>query len=200
MNFLTEFEGSPGLLGKLADLAVAREHREINAWVISLLNLQPRDRVLEIGFGPGLALGKVSQLLPDGFIAGITSSEPLLHRVRARNRAAVQAARMDLRLATARALPYTDQSFDKAFSIDSINACLDPTYDLIEIKRVLRKDGLLAVAWDPSHMDCAPGPAYTPEEVIKLFIDAGWSRVVRHELGSRFCVMGVKRISEGHLS
>ena len=186
------FEGSEGLLGRLADLAVAREHRAINAWVIQLLKLAPRDRVLEIGFGQGFALSRILQLLPEGFVAGVTSSEVLLHYARLRNRAAVQAARMDLKVATARALPYQEECFDKAFTIDSINACLDPTFDLLEIKRVLRTGGLLAVSWDPSHMDETHEPEYTADDVIARFKDAGWSHVQRLESGSMVCITGIK--------
>jgi protein-L-isoaspartate O-methyltransferase len=94
-SVLNRFEGSDGFLGRLADLAVAREHRTINTWVIQLLNIAPRDRVLEIGFGPGFALNKIAQLVPNGFVAGITSSEELAHYARVRNRTAVQEARMD---------------------------------------------------------------------------------------------------------
>ena len=191
-SILNRFEGSEGLLGRLADLALAREHRAINAWMIRLLNPAPRDRVLEIGFGSGFALNKISQLLSEGFVAGVTSSEEFARYARVRNRAALQAARMDLKVATARALPYQDECFDKAFTIDSINACLDPTFDLIEINRVLRKGGFLAVAWDPSHLDSAYGPEYTDDEVMARFTDAGWSHVQRIASGCMVCVTGVK--------
>jgi hypothetical protein len=34
-------------------------NRQRNGWVVSLLGVQPADRVLEIGFGPGLAVAEL---------------------------------------------------------------------------------------------------------------------------------------------
>lgn len=52
-----QFGHPEGLAGRLAGWFMA--HRPSNlrrsAWVVSLLDVQPTDRVLEIGFGPGIA-------------------------------------------------------------------------------------------------------------------------------------------------
>jgi hypothetical protein len=40
-------------------------NRQRNSWVVSLLDVRPADRVLEIGFGPGLAIGELSRRVGD---------------------------------------------------------------------------------------------------------------------------------------
>ena len=42
-----------------------------NEWTISLLNIQRSDNVLEIGFGPGIAIELVSNIVQDGHVVGI---------------------------------------------------------------------------------------------------------------------------------
>src|SRR5437899_9533240 len=45
-----------GLFGRVIGRGLARRNKEANDWTVSLLDIQPTDRVLEIGFGPGLAV------------------------------------------------------------------------------------------------------------------------------------------------
>ena len=57
MSFIKSQFGHPsGLLGRLVGAIMAYENRERNNWAVRLLNIQSRDYVLEVGFGPGLAL------------------------------------------------------------------------------------------------------------------------------------------------
>ena len=50
-----QFGHPRGTAGAMAGwvMALRRSNRRRNAWVVSLLDVQPTDRVLEIGFGPG---------------------------------------------------------------------------------------------------------------------------------------------------
>src|SRR5882724_277137 len=178
-SFWERFEGSTGLLGLIAEVMVARDHQAINDWVISLLDLQPKDRVLEIDFGPGYALRRISRIVKEGFVAGITPSEPMWRHAGSRNSAAIKAGRMELRVGTVHALPYPDASFDKAFSVNSIQLWLDPTFDLKEIERVVKKGGSIAVTFQPpsfeeTHRTEGNGVG---DQLAARFRQAGWSEV-----------------------
>jgi len=195
---LERFEGDSGLLGLWAELIVARHQQAVNGWVISLLNLQPRDRVLEIDFGPGFALRTISHIVKEGFVAGITPSEPLWRHAGSRNRAAIKAGRMDLRVGTAHTLPYADASFDKAFSINSIRLWMDPTYDLKEIERVVKKGGLIAATFQPPALEQEPREEAdrVGDDLAARFRQAGWSevRILKKpaQPADIVCVIGVK--------
>jgi len=173
------FEGSSGLLGLFAELAVARDHQAINDWVISLLDVKPADRILEIDFGPGYAIRKLSGIVKDGFVAGLTPSESLWRHAGSRNREAIKAGRVELRVGTPHALPYPDASFDKAFSVNSIQVWLDPTFDLKEIGRVMKKGGLIAVTCQPQSFEGEHRPEAdrVGEDLAARFREAGWSEV-----------------------
>ena len=57
-HIVAQFGKPTGLLGKFAGLIMSKRgsNLERNMWAISLLELQPKDRVLEVGFGPGIAI------------------------------------------------------------------------------------------------------------------------------------------------
>jgi len=197
-SFWERFEGSKGLLGLIAEVMVARDHQAINDWVISLLDLQPKDRVLEIDFGPGYALRKISRIVKEGFVAGITPSEPLWRHAGSRNRAAIKAGHLELRVGTAHALPYPDVSFDKAFSVNSIQLWLDPNYDLKEIERVVKKGGTIAVTCQPQSFEGEQRPDVdrVGNDLAARFREVGWSQVrILKQSGQPadlVCVIGIR--------
>ena len=71
-------------------MILAIKNRERNVWTISLLDIQPSDQVLEIGFGPGQAIQKVAKLTPNGFVAGIDLSDMMVSQASKRNTAAIR--------------------------------------------------------------------------------------------------------------
>src|SRR6187551_3753374 len=58
-----QFGHPRGAAGNVAGWVMAHRpsNRQRNRWVASLLDVQPTDRVLEIGFGPGLAIAELSR-------------------------------------------------------------------------------------------------------------------------------------------
>lgn len=62
-----QFGHPQGTGGSVAGWVMAHRpsNRQRNSGVISLLDVQPTDRVLEIGFGPGLAIADLSRRVGD---------------------------------------------------------------------------------------------------------------------------------------
>src|SRR5271165_7023234 len=79
-------------------------NRQRNGWVVSLLGVQPADRVLEIGFGPGLAVAELVRA-GAGHVYGIDHSGVMLRQASRRNAAAIRAGRVTLINASADQLP-----------------------------------------------------------------------------------------------
>src|ERR1700745_682211 len=65
-------------------------NRQRNRWVVSLLDVRPADQVLEIGFGPGLAVAALVRA-GAGHVYGIDHSGVMLRQASRRNAAAVRA-------------------------------------------------------------------------------------------------------------
>jgi SAM-dependent methyltransferase len=59
-------------------MALRPSNRKRNRLVVALLGVQPQDHVLEIGFGPGLAIRELARRATDGFVLGIDPSEVMV--------------------------------------------------------------------------------------------------------------------------
>jgi hypothetical protein len=53
---LRAFGRPQGVMGKLGGFIMARTNHKCAVWVIGLLDIKPNDKVLEVGFGPGLGI------------------------------------------------------------------------------------------------------------------------------------------------
>lgn len=134
-----------GWLGPLAGLVLALGNRKINRRTVELLRVEPRDLVLEIGFGPGTSIRALSRLAHRGCVAGVDESEVMVRAATRRNRAAIAAARVTLRRGGVSSLPYCDRTFDKVMAVNSAQHWPTPENDFRQVYRVLRPGGRVAL-------------------------------------------------------
>jgi trans-aconitate methyltransferase len=130
-------------------MATRDSNRGRNEWVASVLDVQPTDRVLEIGFGPGVAIAAVARRLTSGKVYGVDHSEVMVRQARKRNADAVRAGIVDLRLGSVDALPDFGQPLDKIFAVNSMLFWSDPVDRLRELRARLRPGGTIAIAHQP---------------------------------------------------
>jgi ubiquinone/menaquinone biosynthesis C-methylase UbiE len=69
---------------------MARTNADGGAWVTDLLKVGPNDRVLEVGFGPGVVIQRLSKQAATGYVAGIDQSREMVEQARARSASAIQ--------------------------------------------------------------------------------------------------------------
>lgn len=203
-RFLTKQFGNPsGFLGTLIGRRMANGNFFDAQWTISLLNIQPHDRVLEIGFGPGVSTQLASDKASKGFVAGIDHSRAMVQAATRRNAKAIQARRLELKLGEADSLTYPDQSFDTVFSLHSIYFWPKPVECLREIKRVLKPGGLLGITILPrdqwtANVDMSIMTLYFGSEVVTFFSAAVYRNVhvevsPPKEAGATLeCILGIK--------
>src|SRR5678816_1773756 len=110
--FWRQFGNPSGWLGRYIGNGMARGNVYEARWTVSLLDLQPESRVLEIGFGPGVSTHHAAEIAANGFVAGIDHSESMVRAARKRNAAGIQAGRIELKQGDVASLPYPAASFD----------------------------------------------------------------------------------------
>ena len=191
-----------GLLGRLVGSTMVRMKDAAARWTVSLLDLLPESHVLEVSFGPGVAIQYGSEKASEGFVAGIDYSETMVQTARKRNAAAIRAGRVELKHGDVSDLPYPDEFFEKAFAIHSIMFWPKPVDCLQELRRVLKPNGLLAITIVPKgrrpDLPTDLGTIYDSNEVAAMLSEAGFQDV-RVEVFSepvKFrpdCVLGVKK-------
>ena len=69
---------------------MARMNRSLAGRTVALLDVQPHDRVLEIGFGPGVGIELLSSVVSSGHVEGVDVSEEMVEQARVRNVEAIQ--------------------------------------------------------------------------------------------------------------
>ena len=147
-NLLMHSFGRPqGFLGRLGGVIMARMNAECGAWVTDLIEVEPSDRVLEIGFGPGVVIQLLSKLTPVGNVAGIDSSLEMVEQARARNAIAIESGHADLRHGSVERLPFDENSFDKALAINSMHVWPDAVAGLREMGRVIKQGRGIALGF-----------------------------------------------------
>jgi SAM-dependent methyltransferase len=174
----TQFMHPTGLGGRAAGLVMAHRssNRRRNAWAVSLLDVRPDDRVLEIGFGPGLAIRELSRLAADGYVCGIDHSELMLGRAKRLNADGVRRGVVDLRLASVDDLPAFEEPFDKILAVNAIMFRRESVARLGQLRRLLRPRGLIAVAHQPRGPGASDEAAATAGRQIEAALaQAGFS-------------------------
>jgi ubiquinone/menaquinone biosynthesis C-methylase UbiE len=148
---VAQFARPTGFWGNIVGFIMAHRssNLERNEWAIALLNLQPSDRVLEIGFGPGVTIQKMSEIVTDGVIWGIDHSEVMLRQASRRNQRAILAGRVRLVLTSVSQLPSFNDPFDKILAVNNFQFWDNKTDVLRRLREQLRTGGIIALVHQP---------------------------------------------------
>jgi ubiquinone/menaquinone biosynthesis C-methylase UbiE len=124
-------------------------NRERNLRTLALLEIQSGDRVLEVGFGPGLAIERAAALARKGKVVGIDHSELMLRQARRRNAAAIANGTVELLRGSTDHLPLFSVRFDKVFAVNVYMFWADPVASLTALRAVMNPGGTIALALQP---------------------------------------------------
>jgi ubiquinone/menaquinone biosynthesis C-methylase UbiE len=192
-----QFHRPTGIGGHLAgwQMTVRPSNRARNRWVISLLELEPHTRVLEVGFGPGVAIREAARAATKGMAVGVDHSPVMLRAATRRNAAGVHSGRVHLHLGSADALPVLDARFDRIYAVNSLGFWPQPDRCLANLRTLLVPGGSIAIASQPR---CPGATAETTEqagdEIAALLDGAGFTSIRRETLALDppvVCVLGV---------
>jgi ubiquinone/menaquinone biosynthesis C-methylase UbiE len=137
VTFAVSRNAYDAFMGRYADRLAPR--------LIAFAGVEPGDRVLDVGCGPGSLTEAVGGLVGAENVAAIDPSEPF---------AAAAADRVpgaDVRVGTAESLPWPDDAFDAGLSQLVVNFMADADAGVTELRRVVRPGGTIAACtWDYS--------------------------------------------------
>jgi len=195
-----QFRRPHGYLGRLAGWIMAHResNRQRNAWTVGLLDLQPDDRFLEIGFGPGLSLELTARTITAGRIVGIDHSDTMRHAALRRNADAVRIGRMDLLTGGLERLTAFDGAFTKVMSANVVQFWEDGAAAFRGIAATMAPGGTCATTYMPRHRGATAQDAEAMAERVSAWMaGAGFGEIVVHRLPlvpmPAICVTGTKR-------
>jgi SAM-dependent methyltransferase len=180
-----QFQKPTGFLGRVAGWIMANRPSNIerSRWTVDLLSVQPSDHVLEIGFGPGLAIAHAARLARTGRVVGVDHSALMVEQAGRRNRSAVEAGLVHLKLGGLDLLPQLGEVFDKVFSVNVLQFLPERAAALQTIRSLLKPDGLVATTVQPRHRGATAEDAQAfARRLSKEMIEMGFREVTVSEL------------------
>jgi len=174
-----------GLFGRLVTVRLLNlVNMPMNTLVLEILQLQPDDHVLEVGFGGGDLIARMARIVTRGHITGVDFSNDALEVCRKRFDALIRIGIIELHCASVDALPFDANTFTKLCTVNTIYFWRDPLAALSQIHRVLKKEGTLLVCFRPRVVMEKQAISrhgfrlFEPEEVKSLLLAAGFRDVM----------------------
>lgn len=125
------------------DRFMGRYSIQLSPQLADLAGMRTGQRALDVGCGPGALTAELVRRLGPAAVAAVDPSEPFVAAARARNPG------VEVRHAPAEDLPFPDQTFDAALAQLVVHFMSDPLAGLVEMRRVTRRDGVVAACvWD----------------------------------------------------
>jgi ubiquinone/menaquinone biosynthesis C-methylase UbiE len=190
-----QFAKPQGLLGRLVGAVLAASNRERARWTLSLLEIRPGDRLLDVGCGPGVAL---ELALKDGRLAsatGLDHSATVLEQARRRLASAHRSGRVELIEGSLNEPSLEGPRFDRICSMNVIQFLSDKAEALARLKSLLKPGGRLATTYQPRGSSPTREAAMAmAETLVGLMETLGFVRVRVEVLELRpapaVCVLG----------
>jgi ubiquinone/menaquinone biosynthesis C-methylase UbiE len=170
-----------GWSGRIIGRLMNRRNARMNEFALKQLELQPSDRVLEIGFGGGVTLPTL--IAGAAFVAGLDRSSEVVRLANARFSNQVERGRAEFRVGLVEALPFPAAHFTKVCTVNTVYFWKSPEKGFAEMFRVLAPEGCAVVGSLPKQwMDRMGLPSdiftsRTSEEISAALRKTGFRRV-----------------------
>ena len=82
-----------------------QSHYEMTGWALDKLNIQPGDKIIDIGCGGGMTVKRICGMLEGGHVTGIDYSDVSVAASKKLNEAETAAGKADILAASVEALP-----------------------------------------------------------------------------------------------
>lgn len=122
---------------------------ERQKWAVDILDVQPRDRVLEIGCGSGLAVSLVCAQLQGGHVLAVDRSTAKISRARQKNLSELASGKADFLTGAFAEVDWAQRKFDKIFSFNVNVFWMQADEDMQVLRRLLARKGVVCFFYVP---------------------------------------------------
>jgi len=173
-----QFGWPRGALGHLVGYIMGhrRSNLERSDWALSLLQIEPADRILEIGFGPGVAVGKAAAKAAEA--VGIDRSALMVSQATRQNTQLIESGKLKLILGSAEELPPELGLFDKIYSVNVAQFWKEPAAVLHQLGKLLKPGGVLLTTYMPRNAGAKDEDAIQKGKQIENWLrEAGFKQI-----------------------
>jgi ubiquinone/menaquinone biosynthesis C-methylase UbiE len=140
-----------GFFGKLVAKMMEFRNRGSYKEIIGKLSPQKGERILEIGYGPGVGIYQIASSFPGCMISGIDYSELMYHKASKRNKKFIDRGTVHLQYGNVLTMEPAKDKFDKIFCVNVIYFWNDLKLAFNLIYNMLEEKGVFLIYMD--HMD-----------------------------------------------
>jgi len=140
---MPQVEKPTGFFGRILARGMAWGHRGFYKNTAKVLDLQPDDKYLEIGFGSGLFIKKYASHVSR--IAGLDYSEDMVKLASSINEHLVKSGKAEFKQGNVSNLPWNDNEFSVVVGIETFFFWSETETSLKEVFRVLEPEGRLVL-------------------------------------------------------
>ncbi len=193
---ISQFGKPRGFVGRIVGRILENKNEDRTRWAVQKLNVDSDDKILEIGFGPGLSIELLSREIESGFIAGIDHSDEMVKYASRKNSKKIEEGKVQLGIGSSDLIKYEDNFFSKVFCINVNIFWRNPKNHMHEMKRVLKDGGKLSIYLQPKMVKSFKECKAKVDELMNLFNEAGFREVDFLRKNDRpipiICVTGIK--------
>ena len=188
-SLTSQFACPIGLLGGGVGRLMAVKNAKMNEFAVEMLDVQPDDQALEIGFGHGRTIRMIAERAKAGFVAGVDLSDVMVRQAAKYNLDLIVADRAEVRQGSVADLPYECGRFTKVLAVNNYQFWPNAELNLGEMRRVMREGGLLVICLRMhSTKRFALAPGFTEDEVADVARLVRWVgfrdiRIVKRKVG-----------------
>jgi ubiquinone/menaquinone biosynthesis C-methylase UbiE len=188
-SLTSQFACPTGLLGVVVGRIMAVKNAKMNEFAVEMLDLQPDDQALEIGFGHGRTIRMIAERAKAGFVAGVDLSDVMVRQAAKYNLDLIVAGRAEVCQGSVADLPYECGRFTKVLAVNNYQFWPNAELNLGETRRVMREGGLMVICLRMhSTKRFALAPGFTEDEVADVAKLVRWVgfrdiRIVKRKVG-----------------
>ena len=179
----SQFKKPGGLFGNFYSNLMAKGNRRNYDVLMNELNIQPNDKILEIGYGPGIGIRLIIEKCNSCLIHGIDFSELMFSKASELNRKSILDKKVKLFLGDFISFSIESEYYDKVFCLNVVYFWDKLHIPFQKIKSVLNNNGIFCFYM--AHKDYLikkkfPDSIfnkYSIEEVVSALYEAGFSKV-----------------------
>ena len=167
---------------------IAKSMNQINQTICTnayrLLHAKQGDQVMELGMCNGFFINVLIDTAEHLRYTGVDYSEDMIQEASKVNDDLIKSGQVKFIHASIDSLPFADNSFDKVISINTIYFWPELKKNLLELKRVLKPNGQLLLAYrskeylDQTDIADHGFNKYHPDEIIELLEHSGFNKVI----------------------
>lgn len=183
-NFIAgQFKKPTGLFGNYSSRIMIRGNHDKYSTLIKDMDIKADDKILEIGYGPGVGIQMICHLCTTCTIHGIDFSRLMFKKASKYNKSAIGQSKVQLQFGDYLESNFTQNQYDKIFCLNVIYFWDELSKPLQKTLSLLKTNGVFYIYMASAHFlneKKAPDTVfnkYSIEQVVTALNSAGFSRV-----------------------